>query len=164
MSSFSSFPAFASFPDLEPGPSTRSPTPREDSKEGKGGKEGKRHKKSRRDEDRNGDRERKKRKHKHKGREREDSDGVRHKHSRSRSSTREPERYGLGNDERRKWEEDRAYKKEDPDGRSARQGLVYFTDQKGDPLNERYGCLHDGDVPRHWLVGGKSHTMSAADN
>ncbi|KAI1793871.1 NRDE-2, necessary for RNA interference-domain-containing protein [Ganoderma leucocontextum] len=152
--SFSSFPAFASFPDLDPGPSTRTSTPREERKEGK------EHKKSRRDEDREGDSERKKRKHKQKHRDREDGERVRHKNrSRSRSLTRERERYTLDDDERRKREEDRGHKREDADRRSAKEGLVYFTDQKGDPLNVRYGGLHAGDVPKYWLVGGGKRVL-----
>lgn len=159
MSSLSSFPAFASFPDLDPGPSTRTPTPREERKERR------EHKKSRRDEDREGDSERKKKKPKPKHREREDGERVRHKRrSRSPSPTRERGRYGLDDDERRKREEDRGHRGEDGDRRSAKQGLVYFTDQKGDPLNVRYGGLHVGDVPRYRLVGGMSCLVCISDN
>nr|VWO94247.1 Pre-mRNA-splicing factor CLF1 (crooked-neck-like protein 1) [Ganoderma boninense] len=153
MSSFSSFPAFASFPDLHPGPSTRTSTPR--AAETTGDKDNG-HKKSKRGEDREDDSERrKKKKHKHKHRVGEDGERARHKRrSSSRSPTRERQRYGLEDDERRKWEEDRGHRKEDVDRRNAEQGLVYFTDQKGDPLNVRFGGLHAGDVPRYRLVGG----------
>ncbi|PIL31641.1 hypothetical protein GSI_06343 [Ganoderma sinense ZZ0214-1] len=154
MSSFSSFPAFASFPDLDPGPS--SSTPREETKVGKD----KGHKKSTRGEDGEDDNERKKKKHKYKHRVREDGGRVRHKRrSSSRSPTREWERYGLVDDERRKQEEDRGHSREDGDRRNAQQGLVYFTDQKGDPLNLRYGGLHAGDVPKYRLVGGGKRVL-----
>ncbi|RPD81960.1 DUF1740-domain-containing protein [Lentinus tigrinus ALCF2SS1-7] len=55
-------------------------------------------------------------------------------------------------DERRKLEEDRRFKEEDAVRPSAKEGLVYFTDRKGDPLNVRYGGLHAGDVPKYRLV------------
>ena len=69
--SFTSFPAFTSFPDLEPGPSSHALKPPEDKEERK------RHKKSRAEGGKEDDGERKKRKRKHdKHKERED--GERH--------------------------------------------------------------------------------------
>ncbi|KAI0375320.1 DUF1740-domain-containing protein [Pilatotrama ljubarskyi] len=140
--SFSSFPSFTTFPDLDPGPSTRKSTPAEDKEKDK-----KHRKKNGRDDDQDSDGERTKRKHKHdKHSRREDEDDRdRHRHK----------SYGRSDDERRKAEEDRRYTHDDSEVSSLREGadrLLYFTDRKGDPLNVRYGGLHAGDVPKYKLV------------
>ncbi|KAI0639721.1 DUF1740-domain-containing protein [Trametes polyzona] len=153
--SFSSFPAFTTFPDLDPGPSTRTSQPAEDKDKSKD-KDRKRYKKSRRDDDRESDDERRKRKHKHDKHKRdsdrtEDRDRDRRRR-RSRSPTRHKS-YGASDDERRKVEEDRRYKPIESEVTHIRETLVYFTDRKGDPLNVRYGGLHAGDVPKYHPVG-----------
>ncbi|TBU34597.1 NRDE-2, necessary for RNA interference-domain-containing protein [Dichomitus squalens] len=154
--SFPSFPSFASFPDLDPGPSSRASVPRDDKEEGK------KHKKSRREGDGEDDAERKKRKHKQdKRREREDGERARHR-NRSRSLSRKEhkdEGYGLRDDERTKLNEDHSYRREEAEKPNAKEGLVYFTDRKGDPLNVRYGGLHAGDIPKHRLVGGGKRVL-----
>ena len=47
---------------------------------------------------------------------------------------------------------------------SAKEGLVYFTDRRGDPLNVLYGGLYAGDIPKHRLVGGESSLVCYSDN
>lgn len=158
--SFSSFPpSFASFPDIDPGPSTRP-----DSRQGKvkEKEQGRKHdRKSRREDDRASDGEQKRKKRKHeRHREREGSKGVRHR-SRSRSRTRH-DQYGGDDDERAKLEEDRRQRLEERP--SGKEGLVYFTDRKGDPLNVRYGGLYAGDVPKYRLVDCKWCIVLVSDN
>ncbi|OSC99517.1 DUF1740-domain-containing protein [Trametes coccinea BRFM310] len=171
--SFSSFPAFSTFPDLDPGPSTRSAATFADKDEDKE-KEKKHHKKSRRDQDRDSDTDRKKRKHKHRHdkhrrddarSDSDDDDGARrepkrdrHRHRRrSRSPSSRQRSYGGSDDERRKAEEDRrrhAHADSEISLASIKEGLLYITDRRGDPLNVRYGGLHAGDVPKYRLVDG----------
>ncbi|KAI0721328.1 NRDE-2, necessary for RNA interference-domain-containing protein [Cerioporus squamosus] len=157
--SFSSFPpTFSSFPDLDPGPSTRPASSSRDDKESEKSKEKERrhHKKSKREADRDGDGDSERKKKKHKHREREDSTGARRRsRPRSRSRTRHDGHdydYTAIDDERRKLEEDRRHREEETVRPSAREGLVYYTDRKGDPLNVRYGGLYAGDVPKYRLV------------
>ncbi|KAH9847402.1 DUF1740-domain-containing protein [Lenzites betulinus] len=149
--SFSSFPAFNTFPDLDPGPSTRTPTPAGD-KDGSRGK--KRHKKSKRDDvGKDSDADRKKKKHKHDKHRRDDRAEDRGQHRKHRSrSPRGHKGYGGSDDERRKVEEDRHHDDPDFEVASVRERLVYYTDRKGDVLNVRYGGLHAGDVPKYRLV------------
>ena len=65
---------------------------------------------------------------------------------------------------RRKLEEDRRLRTEDAVRPSAKEGLVYFTDRKGDPLNVRYGGLYAGDVPKYRLVDCKWPMAPVSDN
>ncbi len=170
--SFSSFPpTFSSFPDLDPGPSTRPASSTRDDKDRSKEKERKHRKKSQRedDEERDGDGERKKKKHKReRHREREDSTGARRR-SQSRSQSRarhdrHDHQYAPIDDERRKLEEDRRYRDEETVRPSAKEGLVYYTDRKGDPLNVRFDGLYAGDVPKYRLVDCKWPAAHASDN
>lgn len=160
--SFSSFPAFNTFPDLDPGPSTRTSTSKEDNlKED----DKKRHKKSKRDDgglEPDGDR--KKKKHKHDKYRREDRAEVRDKHKRRSRSPARHKGYGGSDDERGKAEEDRMHSHDDPQLSGVKQGLVYFTDRKGDLLNVRYGGLHAGDIPKHRLVDSEYSATTRSDN
>ncbi|TFK87990.1 DUF1740-domain-containing protein [Polyporus arcularius HHB13444] len=157
--SFSSFPpTFSSFPDLDPGPSTRPASSTRDDKDRSKEKERKHRKKSQRgeDEERDSDGERKKKHKRERHREREDSTGARRR-SQSRSQSRarhdrHDHQYAPIDDERRKLEEDRRYRDEETVRPSAKEGLVYYTDRKGDPLNVRFDGLYAGDVPRYRLV------------
>lgn len=159
--SFSSFPAFNTFPDLDPGPSTRTSTSKEDKRKD----DKKRHKKSKRDDgglDSDGDR--KKKKHRLDKHRREDKTEVRDKHKRRSRSPASHKGYGGSDDERGKEVEDRKYRQDGPQASSVKQGLVYFTDRKGDLLNVRYGGLHAGDIPKHRLVDSEYRTPPCSDN
>ncbi|KAI0830629.1 DUF1740-domain-containing protein [Trametes gibbosa] len=148
--SFSSFPAFNSFPDLDPGPSTRTPTPAENKDSSSRGK--KQHKKSKRVDVKETGVERKTKKHdKHRRVDTGADDRGQHRRHRSRSP-RGHKGYGGSDDERRKVEEDRRVNDPDFEVASVRERLVYYTDRKGDTLNMRYGGLHAGDVPKYRLV------------
>ena len=153
--SSTSFPTFASFPDLEPGPSTRPSAPPEHT-----GYERRKSRKATREGGVQEDVDERKN-HKYERRRRREEGGRAHRGKRSRSrSVPRPHResrkdvYEIGEDERRKLEQDRSRKRE-VEQPSAKEGLVYFADRKGDPLNVRYGGLHSGDVPKYRLVGGK---------
>ena len=167
--SFSSFPpSFSSFPDIDPGPSSR-PARRDQEKdrEREREKERKHHKRHKRDDNAAGDEKRKKKRHKEdEHREGSAGKGARRK-SRSRSRSRSRTRHGrhmVEDDERRKREEDRGNRRDDAERPSAREGLVYFTDRKGDPLNVRYGGLYAGDVPRYRLVECELFHYFTSDN
>ncbi|KAI0756690.1 NRDE-2, necessary for RNA interference-domain-containing protein [Daedaleopsis nitida] len=148
--SFSSFPpSFASFPDA--GPSSGLPREKEKKRE----KKHKHHRKQKNEEGSEGEADRRRRKKHREDRHSEgaESTGARRRsRSRSHSPTRS-KRHSLVDDERRKEDEDRSQRQEHPDGLSVKEGLVYFTDRKGDPLNVRYGGLNAGDVPKYRLVG-----------
>jgi hypothetical protein len=128
--SFSSFaPSFASFPDLDPGPSipAESPTSPRRIKVKKHER-----KKDRRIKDR-------------KRRRDEHQDAC------------DFEKLGSGGD--RVFDDERLKNKEDNDLRDSRRAgspPLFYSDRKGDPLNVRYGGLHAGDVPKHHLVGRES--------
>ncbi|OJT03082.1 Protein NRDE2 -like protein [Trametes pubescens] len=155
--SFSSFPAFNTFPDLDPGPSTRTSTSKEDNlKED----DKKRHKKSKRDDgglEPDGDR--KKKKHKHDKYRREDRAEVRDKHKRRSRSPARHKGYGGSDDERGKAEEDRMHSHDDSQVSGVKQGLVYFTDRRGDLLNMPE--LTDSSV-RRMLASGPTHRLLAS--
>lgn len=139
--SFSSFPpAFASFPDLDPGPSKRSSTPSEHPPDIK------KREKRRRDRD---DKDRKEKKHRR----------EKHRDSPDRHSSRQHTHiaYAGLDDERAKAKEDSSIRAEKSYVSSSdREQLPYYTDRKGDPLNVQYGGLHAGSVPRYHLVSGES--------
>lgn len=160
--SFSSFPAFNTFPDLDPGPSTRTSTSKEDKRKDD---DKRRHKKSKRDDgglESDGDR--KKKKHKHDKHRREDRAEVRDKYKRRSRSPARHTGYGGSDDERGKEVEDRKHRRGEPQVSDVKQGLVYFTDRKGDLLNVRYGGLHAGDIPKHRLVDSEYKTPPRSDN
>ena len=158
--SFSSFPpSFASFPDLDPGPSSRA-SPPPTSKD----KERKRHKKSRGGEDRESGREQKKKSKHDKHESRRDRRDSR-RSSLSRSPPRQKhDRYEMSEDERRKLEEDRKHRRDYVEKPDAKEGLVYFTDRRGDPQILQYGGLYAGDVPKYYLVGRKCTAILHSDH
>jgi hypothetical protein len=120
-----SAPSFASFPDLDIGPSSPPNVPGCSRPR----KESKKHSK-------------KKDEHKEKKR-------KRHSHFDVGESNFE-ERL---DDERLKAEEDR--NRQDVHVTSTENAgslLLFYSDGKGDPLNIRYGGLHAGDIPKHYLV------------
>ncbi|EMD42012.1 hypothetical protein CERSUDRAFT_110552 [Gelatoporia subvermispora B] len=143
--SFSSFPpTFSSFPDLEPGPSQRASTPKDQdrhSRKLKKAKEEKQHRDKTKDEQKS--------KHHRSRHESSDED-----HRRPEKRRRE-QRYGGSDDERRKAAEDLSQSRvaDEYESRRATSPPLYYTDRKADSLNVRYGGLHAGDVPRHHLVG-----------
>ncbi|KAH9944116.1 NRDE-2, necessary for RNA interference-domain-containing protein [Epithele typhae] len=151
--SFSSFPpSFTSFPELDPGPSSRPSTTATDK-----AKERKQRKKDKLRNDQDVDRKHKKSKHspekdkekgRVKGREKEDKRSSRHR-SRSNSLARNDQR---DEERRQKVEEDRQVRADH--ALESRERLVYFSDRKGDSLNAHYGGLHAGDVPKYRLVAG----------
>ena len=155
--SFTSFPpSFSSFPDLEPGPSSR-PNPPPPDKE-KNRKERKKHRKGddkRTDGDRN--------EWKHKRPQRSEHDERRGPEHKSGSRSRRNE-YGGSGDERRKLKEDIRQRADGVERPSAKEGLVYFTDRKGDPLNVQYGGLNSKDVPRYHLAGRECVNIQSSDN
>ena len=160
-SAFSSFPSFSTFPDLDPGPSVpRTKLPTADK-----GKEKKHRKKDKKEDKHDYDSEYRKAKRKDGKRQ----GGEDQKHRRRRSWSQPPSRhvpgeYGGLEDERKKEKEDLRLKNEIADGLGTREGLVYFTDRKGDLLNVQYGGLHKGDVPKYRLVGGKCFGILTIEN
>ncbi len=170
----SSFPpTFSSFPDLEPGPSTRTARQEKERKEKeeekkkkkKKKKESKHYKRVKQEEEGENGGEMRKKKHKEERHEERSASTGAWRGSRSRSrSPRRHERPIADHDERRKLEEDRIQRRDGVERPSARSGLVYFTDCKGDPLNVRYDGLYAGDVPRYHLVGCKSSAWSLSEN
>lgn len=135
--SFSSFPpSFTSFPDLDPGPSKRSSTPKNDAPSSK-----KPSKHKERDDVARKDRKRKHEKHKH--------DALSHsKRHRSEKGYVRPDDDALKAQEDASLRREEAYNIQRPGSPP-----LYFTDRKGDPLNVQYGGLHAGSVPRYYLVG-----------
>jgi hypothetical protein len=132
--SFSSFPpSFGSFPDLD-GNEKQTSLPVDE------GKRKKKRKKEREDRD---DKDRRK-------------GDQKHESSRSKA----PELWDTTlDDERLKAQEDQRLRH----GKEIRtrspprtsSPSLFYSDRKGDPMNIQYGGLHAGDVPKHWLVGGK---------
>lgn len=134
--SFSSFPpVFSSFPDLEPGPSKPKPgpsTPPRKKHRGESAGETKRADKG---------------KHEKRTKEREGERSERKKKSRKRRGS--------------------SHTYSDEEGHSAAQGTalysadsdsatrLFYSDRKGDILNVKYGNLHVGDVPKHYLLASE---------
>ncbi|OJA16132.1 hypothetical protein AZE42_00089 [Rhizopogon vesiculosus] len=142
--SFSSFPpSFASFPDLDPGPSTRL-TPSSTlngNPDVRGHREEDKKEKSQRRSNKSKNEQRKDKKHK-------------------------TEKYSVDLKQRKDtWKEDSILDDEklkiEEDRRLAQSGLeqskwdsrpVFFSDRKGDQLNVTYGGIHAGDIPKYHIV------------
>ncbi|EED80436.1 predicted protein, partial [Postia placenta Mad-698-R] len=129
-------PSFTSFPDLDPGPSKRSSTPKDDAHSSK-----KTAKHTESDDVGRKDRKRKHEKRKH--------DAL--SHSKRHRSEKD---YVRPDDNVLKAQEDASLRREEAYNiRRPGSPPLYFTDRKGDPLNVQYGGLHAGSVPRYYLVG-----------
>lgn len=172
-SSFSSFPlSFSTFPELEPGTSSRksdSEVPRERDKKSKSKdnleskKEGRdRNRGKRKDRDRSRERERKKEKEKFRERSRDRYS------ERETDRKRERDRESKFRHKHRDHENDKRRSKPPSFDEPEREGSfvtdlkkhedsyrLYFTDAKGDPLTLQYGGLYAGDIPRYHLHRGK---------
>lgn len=142
---FSSFPAFSSFPDIEPGSSK--------SKQEPSSAESEKREKSKRSRDQDKSRDRWKRgRHGH-----EDEDERRKKKSKKSRGDRErqPEdNHAPASHESRRHPsalaEDLAYRS-------------FYSDRKGDILNVTYGGVHAGDVPKYHLVAREYHALLCND-
>jgi hypothetical protein len=121
-------PSFASFPDLDIGPSNPPNVPRNIGH-------------------RKGDKKHEKKRDHDKGKKRKrpydiDVENVDERHQVWHQNS---------DDERLKAEEDRQSGHATTTGRSG-SPLLFYTDRKGDPMNVRYGGLHAGDVSKYHLV------------
>ncbi|KAF9244578.1 NRDE-2, necessary for RNA interference-domain-containing protein [Melanogaster broomeanus] len=145
--SFSSFPpSFASFPELEPGPSRRtSSSVRNDSVDA-------RHKTKRDKSKRRSD---KKDEEKNPS---EEGHLAPSKDSLHRSDTWTTNR--ILDDEKLKAEEDRRrLAQQDQEHNQWVPRPLFYSDRRGDPLNITYGSLHDRDVPKYHLVSHGKHVL-----
>ncbi|KAG2154714.1 NRDE-2, necessary for RNA interference-domain-containing protein [Suillus clintonianus] len=145
--SFSSFPpSFASFPDLDPGPSrhTLDRTRNESSTDAREPREQDRKDKNRRGSKKLKDESRKDKKHKTAKHHLEPVLPRQHKHTRKGVS--------IPDDEKIKAEEDRRLAQSDIQGSQWDSRPVFFSDRKGDQLNVTYGSNHAGNVPKYHLV------------
>jgi hypothetical protein len=122
-------PTFASFPYLDVGPSN---DPAKVSRTSKSRKDGKKRSKK-------GDEHKKKRTRHH----RVESDPLNDFDGEKRPNLI---------DERQKAEEDRIYRNEDATIGGDGALPLFYSDRRGDSLNVRFGGLHAGDVPKHFLV------------
>lgn len=137
-----SAPSFASFPDLDPGPSRLNPSQTLDAR---GHRETARRDRSQHRNKKYKDEPRKDKRHKY---HHESVDLEQQKHILKGTT--------ILDDEKLKVEEDR---------RLAQSGLqqntwdsrpVFFSDRKGDQLNVTYGGIHAGDIPKYHIVDRKS--------
>ena len=122
-------PTFASFPYLDVGPSN---DPEKVSRDSKSRKDGKKHSKK-------GDEHKKKRKRHH----RVESNPL---------NDFDEERHPNLIDEFQKAEEDRIFRNEDASIGGGGALPLFYSDRRGDSLNVRFGGLHAGDIPKHYLV------------
>ncbi|KAG2159723.1 NRDE-2, necessary for RNA interference-domain-containing protein [Suillus bovinus] len=145
--SFSSFPpSFASFPDLDPGPSrnTLNRTRNESStnareKDGMVKKD-----KNRRGSKKLADKSRKDKKHKTANHDLEPVLPRQHGHTWKGMS--------ISDDEKIKAEEDRRLAQSDIQESQWDSRPVFFSDRKGDQLNVTYGGIHAGNIPKYYIV------------
>ncbi|KAG2350232.1 hypothetical protein BDR05DRAFT_1007388 [Suillus weaverae] len=145
--SFSSFPpSFASFPDLDPGPSrnTLDRTRNESSTDTR-----EKDRKVKKDKNRRGskkltDESRKDKKHKTAKHDLEPVLPRQHGHTWKGAS--------IPDDEKIKAEEDRRLAKSDIQESQWDSRPVFFSDRKGDQLNVTYGGIHAGNIPKYHIV------------
>lgn len=137
-SSFSVPPSFSSFPDIDPGPSNRSPDP------------------ARNEPPHNHHRpidftRRKPEKRSHREKDRPPSKREKHFSPPDNWRSHEPRAVGtLLDDERLKASEDRLRLEQQGQERDRWVPRpLFYSDRKGDPLNLTYGRLHTGDVPKY---------------
>ncbi|KAG1757705.1 NRDE-2, necessary for RNA interference-domain-containing protein [Suillus lakei] len=148
--SFSSFPpSFASFPDLDPGPSrnTLDRTRNESSTDALETRE--KDRKVKKDKNRRGskklkDESRKDKKHKTANHILEPVLPRQHGHTWKEVS--------IPDDEKIKAEEDRRLAQSDTQDSQWDSRPVFFSDRKGDQLNVTYGGIHAGNIPKYHLV------------
>ena len=144
-------PSFASFPDLDPGPSRLTPSQtlnenahgnlnrhsRQDKKE----RSQRRSKKSK-------DEPRKDKKHKAQNYDLESVDLTQRKHTWKGET--------ILDDEKLKVEEDRRLAQSGVQQSTWDSRPLFFSDRKGDQLNVTYGGIHAGDIPKYHIVDRKS--------
>ncbi|KAG1749866.1 NRDE-2, necessary for RNA interference-domain-containing protein [Suillus paluster] len=146
--SFSSFPpSFASFPDLDPGPSRHSLSPTRNE--------------STADESREKTRKHKKDKSERHGKKLKDESrkDKRHKTAKDVHEPVLPRQHRptskdviIPDDEKLKAEEDRRLAQNDHQDSQWDSRPVFFSDRKGDQLNVTYGGIHAGDIPKYHIV------------
>ncbi|KAJ8591485.1 hypothetical protein M405DRAFT_734897 [Rhizopogon salebrosus TDB-379] len=140
--SFSSFPpSFASFPDLDPGPSRLSP-PLKGNSDTRGRREGSRKDKKEKSQHRSKkskDEPRKDKRHKT-----EKYDSEQQKHAWTEAN--------ILDDEKLKIEEDRRLTQSGLQPSKWDSRPLFFSDRKGDQLNITYGGIHAGNIPKYHLV------------
>jgi hypothetical protein len=146
--SFSSFPpSFASFPDLDPGPSRLSP-PLKGNSDTRGRREG-----SRKD---------KKEKSQHRSKKSKDEPRKDKRHKTEKYDSEQQKHAWTGanilDDEKLKVEEDRRLTQSGLQPSKWDSRPLFFSDRKGDQLNITYGGIHAGNIPKYHLVNRESHT------
>ncbi|KAG2056941.1 hypothetical protein BDR06DRAFT_1038090 [Suillus hirtellus] len=145
--SFSSFPpSFASFPDLDPGPSrnTLDRTRNENSTDAREKDSMVKKDNSRRGSKKLADKSRKDKKHKTAKHDLEPVLPRQHGHT--------WKGVGIPDDEKIKAEEDRRLAESDTQESQWDSRPVFFSDRKGDQLNVTYGGIHAGNIPKYHIV------------
>lgn len=145
--SFSSFPLFNSFPDLD--------EPKASSSKAESSTNNKKEKKDKKDR-----LEKKKSSHKHRRHDDDDRDERDRKHRKEKRSSRTYKDYDLYDDERSSRRKDEA-PSHDATLANPLSGIdgdhpIYYSDRRGDPLNITYGGLHSYDVPKYILCDRES--------
>lgn len=129
-------PSFSSFPELEPGPSTRH--------------DGERDRARAKHQDKDEDRHKRKKHSSHDRSRHKDSSARDNDRKRDKDRPRERER-DSGRDSKRDSE-----RRRDTREPSAAFSSVYVSDRRGDPFNVTYGGLHAASVPRYYRSRSKS--------
>lgn len=136
-SSFHLPPSFSSFPDIDPGPSNRTPSPARNesthnhrpidfSRRDRSGKRG------------------------HREKDRVSSKREKHFSPSDSWHSNEPRAIDTPlDDERLKANEDRLRLEQGQEHDRWVPRPLFYSDRKGDALNLTYGCLHTGDVPKY---------------